>query len=600
MTREHLYEAARALPATPGVYIMRNSADTVIYVGKSKALRNRVGSYFAPYASHYGKTARMVSSVHHFEVYHTATELEALVLENQFIKQYMPRYNIKLKDNTGYPYIRVSEGDYPRISVVSKREGAGSYYGPYASHTTAKNIVAAALSAFALPSCNRKFPADFGKGRPCLNFHIGRCAGICTGKISRADYAERIKGAKRLLGGDCSALAKELEQQMTAASEAMDFERAATYRDSMRAVLKIKDKQHIVAAPEVEADVIGLYTDDAGSAITVLMVRGGAVTDRETLFFGADELINPSAVASLLGRYYTLRGFIPKEIWCGYDLEEERELLEASLGKTKLFIPKKGDKKALTAQAENNAREQLVLRRKENERQENFLASFAGFLGLEVLPQRIESYDISNSGDEHITAGMVVLKDGRFCKKLYRSFNIKEGDGQDDFASTAEALRRRFSHLDEGEAWSAPDLILADGGLPQISAIRTVLSEYGLDIPVFGMVKDEHHKTRTLTDGENELSLNKRQDIFMFIYKLQEEVHRFALSRMDARRRKTVKQSVLTDIKGVGKARAEELLRHFGGLKELKEASAEQIAAVKGVNDELAQRIYTYLKENLK
>lgn len=588
------------MPATPGVYIMRSSADKVIYVGKSKALRNRVGSYFAPYAEHYGKTARMVSSVHHFEVYHTATELEALVLENQFIKQYMPRYNIKLKDSSGYPYIRVTEGDYPRIGVVTKRDGAGTYYGPFASHTTAKNIVAATLAAFGLPSCNRRFPADLGKGRPCLNFHIGRCVGVCSGKISKADYAERIKGAKRLLGGDCTALAKELEGQMNAAAEAMDYERAATYRDSMRAVLKIRDKQHIVAEPDTEADVIGLYTDDAGSAITVLMVRGGAITDRENLFFGADELIDPSSVASLLGRYYTVREFVPKEIWCGYDLGEEAELLEQSLGKAKLIIPKRGDKRAIAAQAETNAREQLLLRRKENERQGTFLASLAAFLQLEVVPERIESYDISNSGDEHITAGMVVLKDGKFCKKLYRSFNIKESEGQDDFAATAEALRRRFSHLDEGEAWEAPDLILADGGITQINAIRSVLAEYGLDIPVFGMVKDEHHKTRTLTDGENELSLNKRQDIFMFIYKLQEEVHRFALSRMDARRRKTVKQSILTDIKGVGKAKAEELLRHFGGLGELKKATPEQIGAVKGVNAELAQRIYTYLKENLK
>lgn len=588
------------MPATPGVYIMRSSADKVIYVGKSKALRNRVGSYFAPYAEHYGKTARMVSSVHHFEVYHTATELEALVLENQFIKQYMPRYNIKLKDSSGYPYIRVTEGDYPRIGVVTKRDGAGTYYGPFASHTTAKNIVAATLAAFGLPSCNRRFPADLGKGRPCLNFHIGRCVGVCSGKISKADYAERIKGAKRLLGGDCTALAKELEGQMNAAAEAMDYERAATYRDSMRAVLKIRDKQHIVAEPDTEADVIGLYTDDAGSAITVLMVRGGAITDRENLFFGADELIDPSSVASLLGRYYTVREFVPKEIWCGYDLGEEAELLEQSLGKTKLIIPKRGDKRAIAAQAETNAREQLLLRRKETERQGTFLASLAAFLQLEVVPGRIESYDISNSGDEHITAGMVVLKDGKFCKKLYRSFNIKESEGQDDFAATAEALRRRFSHLDEGEAWEAPDLILADGGITQINAIRSVLAEYGLDIPVFGMVKDEHHKTRTLTDGENELSLNKRQDIFMFIYKLQEEVHRFALSRMDARRRKTVKQSILTDIKGVGKAKAEELLRHFGGLGELKKATPEQIGAVKGVNAELAQRIYTYLKENLK
>ena len=600
MTREELYEAARALPATPGVYIMRNSADKVIYVGKSKALRNRVGSYFAPYSEHFGKTARMVSSVHHFEVYHTATELEALVLENQFIKQYMPRYNIKLKDDSGYPYIHVSGGEYPRISVVSKRDGEGTYYGPYASRITAKNIVAAALSAFGLPSCNRRFPKELGKGRPCLNFHIGRCSGVCSGKVSAEDYAERIKGAKRLLGGDCTALARELEAQMNAAAEAMDYERAAAYRDSMRAVLKIRDKQHIVATPDTEADVIGLYTDDMGSAITVLMIRGGAVTDRENLYFGADELIDPSSVASLLGRYYTVREFVPKEIWCGYELGDEAEVLETSLGKTKLLFPKKGDKRALVAQAETNAREGLILRRKETERQNGFLASFASFLCLEVLPERIESYDISNSGDEHITAGMVVLKDGKFCKKLYRSFNIRESDGQDDFAATAEALRRRFSHLDEGEAWAAPDLILADGGVTQISAIKSVLSEYGLDIPVFGMVKDEHHKTRTLTDGENELSLNKRQDIFMFIYKLQEEVHRFALSRMDARRRKTVKQSVLTEIKGVGKAKAEELLRHFGGLGELKKATPEQIMAVKGVNEELAVRIYEYIKENIR
>ncbi len=600
MTRDELYAKARLLPLTPGVYIMYNSADKVIYVGKSKALRNRVGSYFAPYSDHKGKTARMVASVHHFEVYHTATELEALVLENQFIKQFMPRYNIKLKDSAGYPYIRISDSDYPRISVVNKREGGGTYYGPFASHTTAKNIVAAATAAFGIPVCTKRFPAEIGKGRPCLNYHIGRCAGFCSGKPDKAEYLIRMEGVKRLLCGDCTALAKELEQKMAEAAEAMDYERAATYRDSMRAVLKIRDKQHIVASPETEADVIGVYADDLGSAISVLMVRGGAITDRETMFFGADEIINPSAVASLLGRYYTLRGFTPKEIWCGYDLGEEAALLEESLVGTKLLLPKRGDKRALADRAETNAKEQLLHRRSETERQNGFLASFASFLCLEVLPERIESYDISNSGDEYITAGMVVLKNGRFAKKLYRSFNIKETEGQDDFAATEEALRRRFSHLDESEAWEAPDLILADGGIGQINAIRSVLDEYGLDIPVFGMVKDEHHKTRTLTDGVNELSLNKRQDIFMFIYKLQEEVHRYALARMDVRRRHAVKHSVLTEIKGVGKAKAEELLRHFGGLKELKAASVAEIATVKGINLPLAEEIHSYLAENMK
>ena len=600
MTKDELFLAARDLPATPGVYIMRNSADKVIYVGKSKALKNRVSSYFAPYANHRGKTLHMVNSVDHFEVYHTATELEALVLEDRFIKQFMPRYNIKLKDSSGYPYIKVSTEAYPKISVVNKREGDGTYYGPYASHTTAKNIVSTVKSAFALPSCNRRFPADIGKGRPCLNFHIGRCGGLCAGKISKEEYGERIAAAKRLLNGDCAALIKDLEAKMNAAGEAMEYEQAAVYRDSMRAVAKIRDKQHIVAAPEIEADVFGVYADDAGSAVTVLIIRGGAISDRETFFFGSDEIIDPAAMVSLISSYYRTKGFIPKEVWCGYDLGEEAELLTAALNKSRLILPKRGDKKALCELAESNAKEQLLHRRAENERQTGFLASFAAFLGLEVVPERIESYDISNSGDEYITAGMIVLQNGKFCKKHYKSFNLKDLEGQDDFAATTEVLRRRLAHADEGESWSLPDLILADGGAGQIGAIRRALDEYGIDIPVFGMVKDEHHKTRTLTDGEHELSLNKRQDIFVFIYKLQEEVHRFALSRMDRRRRSFAKNSVLTQIKGVGSAKAEELLRHFGGLGELKKASAAEIASVKGINDEIAQRICEFMRENIK
>ncbi|MBR6594119.1 MAG: excinuclease ABC subunit UvrC [Clostridia bacterium] len=598
MTREELYGAARSLPATPGVYIMRNSADRVIYVGKSKALRNRVSSYFAPYANHVGKTLHMVNSVVRFEVYHTATELEALVLENQFIKQYMPRYNIKLKDSSGYPYIRVSDDEYPRISVVNKREGGGVYYGPYASHGTAKGIVASVKGAFALPSCTKRFPADIGKGRPCLNYHIGRCGGLCGGKMTKADYMDRIAGAKRLLGGDCTALIKDLEEQMNRAAENMEYERAAAYRDSMRAVAKIKDKQHVVAAPEVEADVFGLYSDDGGSAATVLIIRSGAIRDREVFFFGADELISPSSMASFISGYYKLRGFVPRELWLGYDLGEETELLGEALPKCRILIPKRGEKKAVADMACNNAKEQLLHKRAENEKQTGFLASFAAFLGLEVLPERIESYDISNSGDEHITAGMVVLEKGRFCKRHYKTFNIKESEAQDDVGATMEALRRRFAHVDEDDSWACPDLILADGGVGQINAIRAVLEEYGLSVPVFGMVKDEHHKTRTLTDGENELSLNKRQDIFVFIYKLQEEVHRFALARMDRRRRNTARNSILTKVKGVGSKKAEELLRAFGGLGALKNASVEEIAAVKGINEDTARLIKAFLEKS--
>lgn len=600
MKIEELYAKARALPATPGVYIMRNSADTVIYVGKSKALRNRVGSYFAPYGKHYGKTLRMINAVNDFEVYHTATELEALVLENQFIKQFMPKYNIKLKDSSTYPYIKLSDGDYPRLSVVNKRDGEGRYFGPFASHGTAKEILDTAMKAFGLPSCNRRFPEDIGKGRPCLNYQIKQCLGLCTGKISKSDYAESVAGVVKLLRGDYSFLEKELEAKMNAAAEEMDFERAAKYRDSMRAVKKIGDKQHIIASVDTEADVFGLYTDELGSAITVLFIRNGALVDKESFFFGADEIVSESTVSSFLQRFYEIRDFVPKQLWLDFDLAEESEPIEEWLRTrtacaVKLLSPRRGEKKALCSQASNNAKELCLHRRAELERQNDLLVSVAAFLRLEVVPERIEVYDISNSGDENITAGMIVVENGRFCKRKYRSFNIKTTEAQDDYGALREALTRRFSHVAEGDAWAAPDLILVDGGEAHVASAGFVLEELGLSIPVFGMVKDEHHKTRTLTDGENELSLIRRQDLFVFFYKLQEEVHRFALSRMDIRRRKAVKQSVLQEVKGVGEKKALELLRHFGGLSELKKASVEELETVKGINRETAQAIFDFL-----
>lgn len=597
---EDLYAKARALPATPGVYIMRNSSGTVIYVGKSKALRNRVGSYFAPYGKHYGKTLRMINSVNDFEVYHTATELEALVLENQFIKQFMPKYNIKLKDSSGYPYIKLSEGDYPRLSVVNKREGEGRYFGPFASHGTAKDILDTAIKAFGLPTCGRKFPEDIGKGRPCLNYQIKQCSGLCTGKISKADYAESVAGVVKLLGGDYGFLEKELEAKMNSAAEKMDFERAAKYRDSMRAVKKIGDKQHIIASVDTEADVFGIYTDELGSAVTVLFVRNGALVDKESFFFGAEEIISDATLASFLQRFYEIRDFIPKQVWLDFDIGEEAEpVAEWLRNRTdcviKLLSPKRGDKKALCSQASNNAKELCLHRRAEFERQNDLLVSIAKFLNVEVVPERIEVYDISNSGDEHITAGMIVVEDGRFCKRKYRSFNIKSTEAQDDYGALREALSRRFAHIPEGDAWAAPDLILVDGGEIHVACAKSAVADAGLYIPVFGMVKDEHHKTRTLTDGENELSLIRRQDLFVFFYKLQEEVHRFALSRMDVRRRKVVKQSVLQEVKGVGEKKALEILRHFGGLAELKAASVDEIEQVKGINRETAQAIFDYL-----
>ena len=607
MTKEELLEKAKLLPLTPGVYLMRNSKGTVIYVGKSKALRNRVTSYFSPSVPHYGKTEKMISSVDDFEVYHTRTELEALLQENAFIKQYMPRYNIKLKEEDAYPYIRVSSGAYPNLSLTyTRKSDKDLYFGPFSGAHAARAIITAAQKTFGLPACSRVFPKDIGKGRPCLDYHIGQCCGLCIpGKVSEEDYRARVGHAVRLLRGDYGGLIRILTDLMNAASDAEQYERAASYRDCIRAVRKIGDKQQIVAAPSVEADVIGVYTDDLGSSVAVLFIRNGAITDRETFFFGADEIMSPQSLEGFLQRYYELRGFVPKKICVSMEFpDEERLLLNGWLDEkagcaVRLYTPKRGELRALTDRACKNAEELILHRRAEEAKHGTFILSFAQFAHLEVAPERIEAYDVSHSGGEFNSCGMIVLENGRFAKRKYRSFNIRETDGPDDIGSLREALRRRFSHDPTEEGWEYPDLILMDGAEAQVHVAQEVLREKGLgdSIAVLGMVKDEHHKTRTLTDGENELSLLKRQDVFVFLYTIQEEVHRYALARMDVRRRKTVKQSSLTNVKGIGEAKAQELLRHFGTLEALRNASAEEIARVKGINEETAAALAAYLKE---
>lgn len=604
MTREELYEKARLLPLTPGVYLMRNKAGTVIYVGKSKALRNRVSSYFSPSVPHYGKTEKMIRSVHTFEVYHTATELEALLQENAFIKQYQPHYNIKLKESQAYPYIRLSAGEYPRLSVVFQREsGQDRYFGPFSAPHVASAIVDTASKTFGLPTCKKEFPKEIGRVRPCLNYHIGQCCGLCIkGQVSAEEYRTMVEGAVHLLRGDYNGLIRRLTEQMQQASETEQYERAARYRDCIQAVKKLGDRQQIVAQPEVEADIVGMYQDDLGSAVSLLFVRGGAITDRENFFFGADEILGPAALEGLLQRFYELRGFVPKRICLSMELpEEESELLTAWLSekagcKVQLYRPQRGEFRALTDRADENAKQLLLHKRAEEEKRGGFLVSFAQFLHLEVVPERMEAYDISNSGGEHTSCGMIVLQNGKFAKRLYRSFNIRTVEGQSDVGSLTEALTRRFSHDCDEPGWEYPDLLLMDGGLPQVHAAQAVLADLGISIPVLGMIKDEHHKTRTLTDGEHEISLNRRQDVFVFLYQIQEEVHRYALSRMDARRRKTVKQSSLVQIKGVGETRAKALLLHFGTLDKLKHATLEQLREVKGISEETAQNILRHFQ----
>ncbi len=601
MTKEQLLEKARLLPATPGVYIMRSSAGKVIYVGKSKALCNRVSSYFD--REHIGKTARMVASVFDFEVYHTSTELEALLLENSFIKQYMPRYNIKLKDSSGYPYLKITNDEYPRLVTVYKREGGkAKYFGPFSSYAVARNIAETARRTFGLPSCNKIFPKDIGKARPCLNAQIGLCVAPCSGKVSKEEYNELFGSVARFLNGEYSFLTKELTEKMNTAAEQMFFERAAMYRDRISAIKKLSDKQHIVGAPNFEGDFIGVYKDDLGSAVNLFFVRHGAVADRECLFFGSDEIMNSAAVLSLLQRLYTLRGYIPADVYTSFELEKDdislfEEWAREYTGlKTTMHITKRGDKKILADMAEKNARELLLHKRKAEEKDVAVLLNLAKLLCLEALPRRIEAYDISNSGAEHTTGGMTVLSDGRFAKREYRTFTIK-GYAQNDYGATEEMLNRRFSHTE----WQVPDLVLMDGGEQHVAVAKRVLSEKGLgNIPVFGMVKDEHHKTRTLTDGVNEIGLTTRQDLFIFIYRIQEEVHRFSLDRMDKKRRSAVSKSSLTAIKGVGEKTAASILAAFGSYSAVKQATYDELMKVKGLSSAVAQNIISYFEGEKK
>ncbi len=600
MNKWELLQKANTLPATPGVYIMKNSDGVVIYVGKSKALKNRVSSYFLPSANHSGKTLKMVSSVHDFDVYHTSTELEALLLENRFIKQYMPRFNIKLKDSKGYPYICVTAEEYPRISVEHDRTHKDAkYFGPFSSVTVAKNIVDVAKRAFMLPTCNKKFPNDIKKNsRPCLNYHIKRCGGVCAGNISSAEYNERISDAVHVFKGDYGALVSQLTEKMNVASDNLDFENAAKYRDFLFSIKKIGDKQHIVAPLDTEADIIGLYFDDLGGSLVWLFVRGGAITDKEEVTFGANELITSETLLSLLIDFYRTRQFFPKEIWLDFNLESEDAELFYSFIKddmkksSSVSFPKIGDKKRLSSQASVNAKESVLRERREKEKNGLFLEDFSKLLLLDKIPHRIEAYDISNSGDDHITASMVVLTDGKFSREKYRTFNIKSTNGQDDYGALEEALTRRFAHTENG--WEYPDLILMDGGEGQVNVAKKVISLYNASVPVFGMVKDEHHKTRTLTDGVNEISIAHLQDIYTFVYRVQEEAHRVAISRMDNKRRASYKKSSLENINGIGPKTAKALLSYFGGLKEIKNASEEQLSAVKGVSKAAAKAIYNY------
>ncbi len=602
-----LLQKANALPLRPGVYIMKNAAGSVIYVGKSRKLKNRVSQYFQNSEKNI-KTANMVRQVKDFDYYVCDTEIEALSLENTLIKQYSPKYNIRLKDAKSYPYIKISEGEYPRLIMTRKRENdKGKYFGPYSGTATVYSVINTLSAVLGLPTCKRSFPKDIGKERPCLYYQLKKCCGVCTGNISADEYAEKIKYATEVLRGNTSQVKRELEQKMLEAAETERYEVAAKYRDTLAALDKLGQKQKVVASPDAEHDVIALYQDDVCSCISVFYIRNGAVSDKAEFVFGKDRIVDETNIAAFICELYRVREYIPKSILLSFELEDaEGELISSYLSelagrKVSLRTPERGDMKTLCDMVRDNASERAREYRESAEKDEKVLLRLMEILGLEFYPERIEAYDISNIGHEHITAGMIVCEDGKLKRADYRSFKIKSvTEGTDDYASMREALARRFAHLEdeEGSFKNLPDLVLLDGGRGHVSVVKELLCEMGIEVPVFGMVKDDFHKTRALCTDSEEISIAKENALFVFIYKLQEEVHRYTVSKMTAAKSKTLTKSSLTKIKGIGDAKAKALLKALGGYTAVKGANVETLAAVKGISRADAENIVDYFKKD--
>lgn len=600
--REALLEKANGLPLTPGVYIMRDANGRVIYVGKSRKLKNRVSQYFQNSEKN-RKTQRMVAAVRSFDYYLCDNEMEALSLENTLIKQYTPKYNIRLKDAKSYPYIKITDETYPRL-VFTRRRSAdkAKYFGPYSGSSTAYALIALMNRTFQLPTCSRSFPRDIGKERPCVYYQIGRCSGVCTGQVSAEDYREAMRNAAELLDGRNGEVKRRLEKQMLEHAEAERFEAAAKCRDTLRALSAIREKQKIVASPDTEQDVIALYADDLCACISVFFIRGGVLHDTQELLCGADGIVEPEDMSALLTDLYRSRAYIPPEILIGFAMpEEELSLLSDSLSalagrRIHVRVPERGTKHTLCELVRKNAAEKARQYTEALGRKEGILVRLAQKLGLETVPERIEAYDISNLGTEHLTAGMVVLVNGTLKRADYRSFKIRTVEGTDDYASMREVLARRLAHRsDESGSFSRlPDLILLDGGRGHVSVVRGLLEELQLSIPVFGMVKDDYHKTRALCTDAAEISIAKERDLFTMIYQLQEEVHRYTVQCMERAKLRSLTTSTLTAIPGIGEAKAKKLLLAFDGLAAIKQADEAALAAVAGISARDAAAVYAY------
>lgn len=600
-----LRKKAMSLPLLPGVYIMKNADGEIIYIGKAKALKNRVSQYFGSQNRHPIKVRKMVENVDRFDYIVTGSEFEALVLECSLIKQHSPKYNILLKDDKGYSYIRISEGEYRKISAVfNKKDDGSEYIGPYLSSYSVRQSVDAANKIFKLPQCNKVFPRDFGKSRPCLNYYISQCCGLCTGKIKKSDYDEAVDGAIAFLKGDSRDIIADLRAKMEKAAEELDFEQAAKLRDRINSIERIKEKQKVVYKSVEEQDVFATADIDGSVCLAVLRFSNGRLFDSEHFFFddpGDKEGMRSDFITS----YYSMRDNIPKRVTVDGEVADG-ELLEQWLSEKKgkkvtVFVPARGEQLEIVNMCRKNAEEKLAIKKGRTGREIAVLDELKDLLGLKKTPEYIESYDISHTAGQDSVAGMIVFKGGKPYRKAYKRFSIKSFDGNDDYRAMNEVLTRRFSEYEKSKDSTEgfgklPDLILLDGGVGQVHAVEPVLREFGLKIPLFGMVKDNRHRTRAISGDGGEIAINSKRQVFTLVSEIQNEVHRFSVAYHHQKHAKRGLSLSLTEIEGVGEKRASALLKYFKTMTAIKNAEVDELSKAPGITSAVAQNIYDYYR----
>ena len=592
-----IQEQLKLLPDEPGVYLMKNKNDKIIYVGKAISLKNRVRQYFQSSKNHSSKVRSMVENIASFEYIITDSELEALILECNLIKQYRPKYNVLLRDDKTYPYIKVTVNeDYPRVMKVRRvLKDNAKYFGPYTNVGAVNDTLEIIHNIYPIRNCNIDIPkAIKNNARPCLNYHIKKCIGPCTGHVSQKEYNKMIDEILLFLSGKEETLINLLKEKMNECAMNFNFEEAATYRDKMKNLEEIKEKQKIDSSSmDANQDVIALARTEEEACVQVFFMRNGKIIGREHFILeGVEGSKSNSVLGSFVKQFYMEQEYIPKEIIIDEDIED-REILEQWLSEKKgnkvsITLPQKGEKKALAMMVRKNAME--YLNKQKYEKSIGALTQLTELLNLETVPERIEAYDISNIQGVDSIGTMVVFTNGKKDRKEYRRFKIKTIVGPDDYGSMAEILSRRIKH------GNLPNLILLDGGKGQVSAVQNVLDENNIQIPLWGMFKDDKHRTKGLVNKSQEIVLDKTTNLYRFVASIQEEVHNYAITYHRSLRKKSLTKSVLDDIPGIGETRKKNLLSHFKSIDSIKAATFEELLEVESINKTAAENIYNYFK----